>query len=98
MGSLADPDFAQLGALDVLLGSYVLSHIYTDYVKRGGENQPVAYGTIFGWTIGGCREEPTIKVHMAVSVEEDTNQILKIFGKLNNHHHLKNLLLRMRKE
>ena len=51
---LADPNYHLPGRIDLLLGSPLLPHFMANQLgRRGGNTEPVAQHTPFGWTLGG---------------------------------------------
>ena len=55
---LADPLYHKIGPVDILLGLNVFPHIFKPGIVGGPPNTPVAWHTVFGWTILGVFEEP----------------------------------------
>ena len=55
--TLADDLYHKMGPVDVLLGLNVFPHIFKDGVITGPPNTPVAWHTVFGWTVLGVFEE-----------------------------------------
>ena len=51
---LADPTFHIPGRIDILLGAKVFVDILTKQMVTGGEGEPAALETIFGWAIVGA--------------------------------------------
>ena len=54
--TLADDLYHKMGPIDVLLGLNVFPHIFKDGVITGPPNTPVAWHTVFGWTVLGVFE------------------------------------------
>ena len=54
---LADPLYHKVGPIDVLLGLNVFPHIFKTGREEGPPNTPVAWDTIFGWTVLGVFNE-----------------------------------------
>ena len=52
--TLADPTFHLPGRIDILLGAKVFVDILTKRIVTGGEGEPAAMETIFGWAIVGA--------------------------------------------
>ena len=50
---LADPNFYLPGRIDLLLGENILSRLLRPDVRVGPEGIPIAWKTVFGWTIHG---------------------------------------------
>ena len=50
---LADPLYHRVGPIDMLLGLDVFPHIFKSGREEGPPNTPVAWDTVFGWTVLG---------------------------------------------
>ena len=50
---LADPLYHKVGPIDMLLGLDVFPHVFKEGRKEGPPNTPVAWDTVFGWTVLG---------------------------------------------
>ena len=50
---LADPFYHKVGPVDMLLGLDVFPHIFKSGREEGPPNTPVAWDTVFGWTVLG---------------------------------------------
>ena len=50
---LADPLYHEVGPVDMLLGLDVFPHIFKTGKEEGPPNTPVAWDTVFGWTVLG---------------------------------------------
>ena len=51
--TLAEPLYHKVGPIDVLLGLNVFPHIFKPGIIEGPPNAPVAWHTVFGWTVLG---------------------------------------------
>ena len=54
---LADPLYHRVGPVDMLLGLDVFPHIFKTGKEEGPPNTPVAWDTVFGWTVLGMYNE-----------------------------------------
>ena len=51
--TLADPDFGQLGRIDLLLGVEVFSEVVRQGRQNGAPGSPSTFETDFGWVLAG---------------------------------------------
>ena len=54
---LADPLYHKVGPIDMLLGLDVFPYIFKSGKEEGPPNTPVAWDTVFGWTVLGMYNE-----------------------------------------
>ncbi|XP_018360741.1 PREDICTED: uncharacterized protein LOC108759682 [Trachymyrmex cornetzi] len=83
---LADPDFAQPGSIDLILGADVYGTILLEGLIKGSSKAPIAQHTSFGWMISGSTglpmdHESALSAH--VGMEEDASLILQRFWELD---------------
>ena len=55
---LADPLYHQPGPIDLLLGQDVFTHLFLPGRLEGPPETPVAWKTVFGWSIMGLYNQP----------------------------------------
>lgn len=82
---LADPNFAVPGAIDVILGADVFSHIIEDGVIKGKKNAPIAQLTKLGWIVSGPSGAAPIssgKQIYHVSLDRELHDLLHRFWEL----------------
>ncbi len=80
---LADPLFDKPGKIDAIFGSNVLKRIILPSTVAGGDKEPMAFQTVFGWAITGecegAQSNNSIHLHVTCEPEEDLDQLLKKF-------------------
>lgn len=54
---LADPNFTELGKIDILLGASTFAEILLNGVIKGHTNEPIAQKTHLGWVVSGHYSE-----------------------------------------
>ncbi|XP_018377661.1 PREDICTED: uncharacterized protein LOC108770524 [Trachymyrmex cornetzi] len=68
---LADVQYMQPGAIDLILGADVYGYIIADGLVKGPPDSPIAQSTKLGWVISGPTEEiPTLKDHSVTPDEQ----------------------------
>ena len=81
---LADPLYHKVGPVDMLLGLDVFPHIFKTGKEVGPPNTPVAWDTVFGWTVlgmyndQGCAKALTASTLIVdpVSAQDTSDQML----------------------
>ncbi|KMQ91466.1 transposon polyprotein [Lasius niger] len=84
-GRLADPNFDQPAAVDLVLGADVYGMLLDGGVRRGSPGEPAAHSTVFGWVLMGALTESTADTIVAahtVAVEADLHDDLRRFWQL----------------
>ncbi|VVC30476.1 Peptidase aspartic, putative,Aspartic peptidase domain,Protein of unknown function DUF1759,Zinc finger [Cinara cedri] len=71
--ALADPSFINPGAIDVLLGADLFAQIMNGKRMSVGDAFPVAFGTVFGWTVIGPVPNSTSNISVSCSVSLTTS-------------------------
>jgi len=82
--ALADPSFVQPGPIDLLLGADLFSLIMNGKRVSVGHAFPVAFGTVFGWTVIGpvSQFEPHCSISCPTSLTTSVETLLEKFWKL----------------
>ena len=82
---LADPLYYKVGPVDILLGLDVFPYIFRPGEKEGPPNTPVAWNTVFGWTvlgmyqIDGCKSAISATALISDPLSEQTTSDQMLF-------------------
>ncbi|RLU17691.1 hypothetical protein DMN91_009927 [Ooceraea biroi] len=74
--SLADPEFATPGPIDIILGADIYGSLLHEAIRKGPHDAPVAQSTALGWIVSGpaahATSEPTPVPRITLSTRADS--------------------------
>ena len=82
---LADPLYYKVGPVDMILGMDIVPYIFKPGNREGPPNTPVAWNTVFGWTVlgmyslEGCRKAITATALISDPLSEQTTSDQMLF-------------------
>ena len=81
---LADPEYHRPDSIDVLLGAEIYVSLLREGFRKGGEGEPGAFNTVFGWVLVGPAPPAAASssVHSFVTVFESIDNTMKKFWQL----------------